>query len=43
MCDTLNDNVKIFKSIDWAYGPCIAAFKHLRLVITIDAGFLSGR
>jgi hypothetical protein len=33
----------MFKSIVWAYGPCIAAFKHLRPVITIDAGFLSGR
>jgi MULE transposase domain len=33
----------MFKPIVWAYGPCIAAFKHLRPVITIDAGFLSGR
>jgi MULE transposase domain len=41
-CDTSDDNVKIFKSIAWAYGPCIAAFKHLRPFITIDAGFLSG-
>jgi hypothetical protein len=32
----------MFKSIVWAYGPCIAAFKHLRPIITIDAGFLSG-
>jgi hypothetical protein len=40
-CDTSNDNVKIFKFIAWAYGPCIAMFKHLRPVITIDAGFLS--
>jgi NADPH-dependent 7-cyano-7-deazaguanine reductase QueF-like protein len=29
-CDTLNDNVKIFKSITWVYGPYIVAFKHLR-------------
>jgi MULE transposase domain len=42
-CDTSDDNVKMFKSIVWAYEPCIAAFKHLRPVITIDAGFLSGR
>jgi hypothetical protein len=42
-CDTSDNNVKIFKSIVWAYGPCIAVFKHLRSVITIDAGFLSGR
>jgi hypothetical protein len=42
-CDTTDDNVKIFKSITWAYGSCIATFKHLRHVITIDAGFLSGR
>jgi MULE transposase domain len=42
-CDTSDDNVKIFKSIAWAYGLCIAALKHLRSVITIDAGFLSGR
>jgi MULE transposase domain len=42
-CDNLHDNVKMFKFIAWAYGPCIAAFKHLRHVITIDAGFLSDR
>jgi hypothetical protein len=42
-CDTSDDNVKIFKSIAWAYGLCIAALKHLRSVINIDAGFLSGR
>jgi MULE transposase domain len=42
-CDTSDDNVKMFKSIAWAYGPCIVTFKHLRPVITIDAGFLSGR
>jgi MULE transposase domain len=41
-CDTSDNNVKIFKSIVLAYGPCIAAFKHLRPVIIIDAGFLSG-
>jgi MULE transposase domain len=43
MCDTSDDNVKIFKSITWAYRPCIATFKHLRSVITIDVGFLLGR
>jgi hypothetical protein len=43
MCDTSDNNVKMFKSIVWAYGPCIAAFKHLRPVTIIDAGFLSGR
>jgi hypothetical protein len=42
-CDNSDNNVKIFKSIVWAYGPCIAAFKHLRPVITIDARFLSDR
>jgi MULE transposase domain len=42
-CDTSVDNIKIFKSIAWAYGSCIAAFKHLRPVITIDAKLLSGR
>jgi MULE transposase domain len=42
-CDTSDDNVKMFKSIAWAYGPCIAAFKYLRPVITIDAGFRSDR
>jgi hypothetical protein len=41
MFDISDDNVKIFKSIAWAYGPCIVAFKHLRYVITIDAEFLS--
>jgi hypothetical protein len=25
------------------FGPCIAAWPYLRLVLTIDAGFLSGR
>jgi hypothetical protein len=43
ICDTSDNNVKIFKSIVWVYGPCIVAFKHLRVVITIDAGLLSGR
>jgi hypothetical protein len=42
-CGTSDDNVKIFKSIPWAYGPCIVAFKHLIPVITIEAEFLSGR
>jgi hypothetical protein len=41
--DTSDDNVKIFKSIVWAYGPFITVFKHLKPVITIDARFLSGR
>jgi MULE transposase domain len=41
-CDTSDNNIKIFKSIAWVYGPCIAAFKHFRPVITIDARFLSG-
>jgi hypothetical protein len=42
-CDTSDDNIKIFKSIVWSYGPCIEVFKHLRPVITIDVGFLSDR
>jgi hypothetical protein len=42
-CNTSDDAVKVFKSIAWAYRPCIEAFKHLRLVITINVGFLSGR
>jgi hypothetical protein len=42
-CDTSDDNVKMFKSIAWFYGPCIAVFKHLRPVITIDARFFSYR
>jgi hypothetical protein len=42
-CDTSDDNVKMLKSILWAYGLCIATFKHLRPVITIDVGFLSSR
>jgi hypothetical protein len=33
----------MFKFIAWAYWPCIAAWKHLRPIITIDAGFLLGR
>jgi MULE transposase domain len=40
--DTSDDNVKIFKFIVWAYGPCITVFKYLRNIITIDARFLSG-
>jgi MULE transposase domain len=43
MCDTSDDIVKIFKSIAWAYGPCITAFKYLRPVIIIDTEFLAGR
>jgi hypothetical protein len=40
-CDTSDNNVKMFKSIIWAYGSCIVTFKYLRPVITIDARFLS--
>jgi MULE transposase domain len=29
--------------LQWAFGPCIAAWPYLRPVLTIDAGFLSGR
>jgi hypothetical protein len=43
MYDNPNDNVNIFKSITWGYGLCIVMFKYLRLVITIDTGFLSSR
>ena len=35
--------VHIFQRAAWAYGPCIAAWSHLRPVISIDAGHLSGR
>jgi hypothetical protein len=42
ICDTSDDNVKILKSIAWAYRSCIATFKYLRSVITIDVGFLLG-
>jgi MULE transposase domain len=42
-CDTSDDNVNMFKSIAWAYGPCITTWKYLRPVIIIDTGFLLGR
>jgi MULE transposase domain len=35
--------VEIFYRVAWAFGPCIAAWSYLRPVLTIDAGFLSGR
>jgi MULE transposase domain len=35
--------VEIFDHVAWAFGPCIAAWPYLRPVLTIDAGFLSGR
>ena len=35
--------VHIFQRAAWAYGPCIASWSHLRPVISIDAGHLSGR
>ena len=35
--------VDIFNRAAWAFGPSIQAWPHLRPVITIDAGFLSGR
>jgi hypothetical protein len=35
--------VEIFDRVVWAFGPCIAAWPYLRPVLTIDAGFLSGR
>jgi hypothetical protein len=35
--------VEIFDRVAWAFGLCIAAWPYLRPVLTIDAGFLSGR
>jgi MULE transposase domain len=35
--------VEIFDRVTWAFGLCIAACLYLRLVLTIDIGFLSGR
>jgi hypothetical protein len=35
--------VEIFDRIAWTFGLCIAAWSHLRPVLTIDAGFLLGR
>jgi MULE transposase domain len=35
--------VENFNCVAWAFGPCIAAWPYLRPVLTIDAGFLSGR
>jgi hypothetical protein len=35
--------VQIFDRVAWAFGPCIAAWSYLRSVLTIDAGFISGR
>jgi MULE transposase domain len=36
-------SVEIFDRVAWAFGLCIAAWSYLRPVLTIDAGFLSGR
>jgi hypothetical protein len=35
--------VEIFDRVAWAFGPCITVWSYLRSVLTIDAGFLSGR
>jgi hypothetical protein len=35
--------INIFNRVAWAFGPCIEAWPHLRPVISVDAGFLSGR
>jgi MULE transposase domain len=35
--------VEIFDRVAWTFGPCIAVWPYLRPVLTIDAGFLSGR
>ena len=35
--------VHIFNRVAWAFGPCIEAWPHLRPVISVDAGHLSGR
>jgi MULE transposase domain len=35
--------VEIFDRVAWTFGSCIAAWPYLRPVLTIDAGFLSGR
>jgi hypothetical protein len=41
-CDISYGTIEVFKSIAQAYRPCIEVLKHLRPVITIDDGFLSG-
>jgi hypothetical protein len=35
--------VEIFDCVAWTFGPCITAWPYLRPVLTINAGFLSGR
>jgi MULE transposase domain len=35
--------VEIFNRVAWAFGPCITTWPYLRLVLTIDARFLSGQ
>jgi MULE transposase domain len=35
--------VEIFNHVACAFGPCIITWPYLRLVLTIDARFLSGR
>jgi hypothetical protein len=35
--------VEIFNRVAWTFGPYIVAWPYLRPVLTIDAGFLSGR
>ncbi|CAN1730953.1 hypothetical protein LINPERHAP1_LOCUS1100, partial [Linum perenne] len=36
-------NCRIFKSVFWAFGPCIEAFKHCAGVMIIDGTFLTGK
>lgn len=40
---TNQPEVRYFHAAAWAWGPCIEAVKYIRPVISIDAGFLSGR
>jgi hypothetical protein len=35
--------VEIFNRVAWTFGPCIAAWSYLRLVLTINIRFLSGQ
>jgi MULE transposase domain len=43
MTPSTKSGVENFNRVAWTFGLCIAAWPYLQPVLTIDAGFLSGR
>ncbi|KAE8806960.1 hypothetical protein D1007_16826 [Hordeum vulgare] len=43
MYHAVDDNHRVFHRAFWSYGQCVGAFKHCRLVLSVDGTFLTDR